>query len=107
MKLYRISIKVRPTPAHPLCWKFQFGYLLVWLLDDSYQAAGRRAAAIVELLPYERIQDTIGVVAADTLPKPPPFDAIEQVARQVGVAFYFAACPLGADEAEFEQLGMP
>jgi len=95
MKLYRVALKVRPTPAHPLYWQIQFGYLLVWLLDDSHQAAGRRAAAIVELLPYERIQDRIAVVAADALPKRPPFEKVEQHAMQLGVAFYFASCPPG------------
>ena len=33
MKLYRVALKVRPTPAHPLYWQIQFGYLLVWLLS--------------------------------------------------------------------------
>jgi hypothetical protein len=107
MKLYRVALKVRPSTAHPLYWQIQFGYLLVWLLDDSPQVAGERAAAILESLPYERIGARVSVVAADNLPKQPEFERCAHAAKEVGVAFFFVASATGADEAEFEQAELP
>jgi len=80
---------------------------MVWLHEESHQAAGERAAAIVELLPYERIGDRVSVLARETPPKRPEFERCERAANDLGVAFFFVGSPTGADDEDFEQADLP
>jgi hypothetical protein len=53
MKLWIVRFNVRPKAEHPLFFDWQFGFLFVYVLDESENAAGNRALSIVLELPYE------------------------------------------------------
>ena len=116
--LYRVTLKVRPLPGHPLYWKMQFGFLLVWLFADSYDGAASTACKIVGELPYELIGEQFAVtsyaapvtkeesgssVVDDPSPETTEQMAIrKQLALESGLALMLIVVATGADETGFE-----
>lgn len=106
MDLYRVVVKVRPTPRHPLYWDVQFGHLLVCLPAESPADAVRRACSIVDQLPYDRVGPSVTVHQAQPV-SPKPFERCERDARAIGVSLCLVACATGVDEEEFETSDPP
>lgn len=102
MELFRVALKVRPLPQHPLYWDVQFGHLLIWLHAKSPVDAADRARVIVNQLPYERVGTALAV-HRDRLSLKPQFQICEQEAETVGLALYLIACSTGVDEDGFEE----
>lgn len=92
--------------------RWQFGFLQVWLFAHSVDDASRKAAAIVDALPYERKEDVGMKIALDSsLIAPAAGSDAELVlvdaratARQVGIAVRLLACPPGANESRFDAM---
>jgi hypothetical protein len=92
-KIWRVKLKVKPSPQHPLYFEWEDGWLNVWLLDESFESAAHRATDILEHLPYEIIGDTVGV-SADEMPGPEKADEMricEHQAKRLGFAMYLWA----------------
>jgi hypothetical protein len=114
MKLYRVSLKVRPSKDHPKFFDVQFGYLHICLFGESRDDAGERAVTIVEQLPYERVnkketwQETwrasIRLAEGSKLPE---FLLIEERAKEVGIGVFAHFCVTGVDEGNFEDIDPP
>ena len=105
MSLYRITIKVRPTPKHPAYWDIQFGFLNLFLVDEDADNAVRRALAICGQLPYERVgerltvTDEIETLLKDKAPRWKS-NCIVQCAN-FGFSDFLEAWQVGTDEAAF------
>jgi len=108
MKLYRVSLKVRPSKDHPKIFEVKFGYLHICLFGESPDDAGERAVTIAEQLPYELVnkevwQETcrasIFLVEGSKLPE---IRELEQRARDVGIGVLLYYGKMGVDEGDFE-----
>jgi hypothetical protein len=105
-ELYRVVLKVRPLPQHPMYWDIQFGYLNLWLFAPSAESAGERAVDIAEALPYELV-GTRAEVCRDKPPVCAEFQTGEAMARQTGLGTFLVACRTGVPEEGFETEDYP
>ncbi|MFZ1219413.1 MAG: hypothetical protein WAO00_08970 [Chthoniobacterales bacterium] len=115
--LYRVNVKVRALPGHPLYWDCQCGILCIWLFANSPGDAAERVAAIVAVLPYERVGDEVSVCtgeenaaeenrARDGGPSEETRKQCrlrEQLARESGMSMLLIAVAVGGDDTGFEQ----
>ncbi|MHB8520708.1 MAG: hypothetical protein ACYDH9_08110 [Limisphaerales bacterium] len=100
MKLYRVSVKVQPTPNHPKFWVMEFGWLQVWIFGDDEPDAARRALAVVEQLQYEIPGDEVTVhpIGAYNPLIRRDCETTEQTAQEFGLGLFLVACPTGTED---------
>lgn len=104
-KLHRVSAKVRPLPWHPKYYDWQFGFISIWLFANSIDDSSDRALRILDLLPYERVGDDLGVETGfpQTEESRAMQDRAQEKAEQIGFAIRLIAVETGADEIAFEK----
>lgn len=102
MQLYRVALKVRPSPGHPRYYECQFGVLCMWIYAPSPEDAGIRARRIVSDLPYEHVGTNV-TVGVDPKPSELEQQCFEQ-ALQLGIGITMFACPTGTEEGDFETM---
>jgi hypothetical protein len=104
-QLYRVSARVRPLPWHPKYYDWQFGVLCLWLFADSVDDAVERAKSILSVLPYEHVGTEVAVEKhfAQSA-KHAVLQAIQEEAKQTGLALQLIACATGTDEEGFENI---
>jgi hypothetical protein len=104
LKLYGVEIRVRPTPEHPRYFEIGFGWLIIFLLDESPQSAGVRAELIADQLPYERVGEKLRIRAPGTSidQLPETWKPIWEYVMQMGVCIALNERGIGSYEADFE-----
>ena len=102
MELYRLTLKVRPAPHHPLYLQWRFGFLGVWLFACDEQSAASAAFVIIQQLPYEIVDCRAAVAHAGD----PKFKARADEACETGLSLQLAACR-SFDEGDFEEGSLP
>ena len=102
MELYRIVLKVRPDPKHPMFWDIEGAFLSVWIFSTSANDAGDRAKTIVEQLHWELVGCECLVTRITEPSFRPEFARCERDARAVGLALFVDAWRPGVDEEGFE-----
>ena len=60
-ELYRVSTKVTPAAWHPKFYDWEHGFLRLWLFANSPDDASDKAASIIAVLPYERLNDEFAI----------------------------------------------
>lgn len=104
MELFRSTIRVRPSVAHPLYYDWQFGYLSIWLFGESSDDASERAEQILEQLPYETVGEWSKCQAANAVaPESEKVAAAEKEAAQMGLALHLDCFATGLDEGSFAE----
>ncbi|MFL6514412.1 MAG: hypothetical protein ACJ8M1_05255 [Chthoniobacterales bacterium] len=100
--LYQVTFKVRPAKEHPQFWRWQFGWLNVFLFAAGEYDAIERAKTITDQLPYEAVELTGMVQQLNGTAVKPHFRQAEQDARHSGLGFHLIGYVPGADEEDFE-----
>src|SRR5260370_32764128 len=103
LPLFGVTLKVRPRPAHPSYYDWQFGFLIVIVYADNAERAGAITRSIVEQLPYEQVGTAVSVRATEDFKCKA---AVEQ-GRQLGLGLALFAMETGAEESEFEAMDFP
>lgn len=97
VKLYKVSIKVRPLPHHPRFWDVQFGYLLVWIFAADAEKAGEAAVGVVAAMPFERVTDAVEVQTGEPAHVPELESKVKE-AKESGFAWLLVGCVTGTEE---------
>ena len=84
-------------------WEVEFGYLMIWLFDDSPDLAAQRASDIVELLPYESSLGIVKVYDGHGSTKE-EFIAGEEQAKQIGIGIRLFCCATGVEDTNPDEL---
>ncbi len=109
MNIYRLCYKVRPSPKHPRYYEIQFGFLSLFLLDETSANAQKRASAILDQLPYECASDMVAVYSEQGDYELPPAWLVDcrVMAYRYSFSFYFEAWEVGTEEGEFVTAPFP
>jgi hypothetical protein len=99
MELYRIDLRIRLTPRHPMFAECRGESLLVWLFSRDPETAGESAARIAELCGYEILSlDQMHTLRAPSI-RPELIQAETQAIR-VGLSLLLVATPLGPPQID-------
>ena len=107
--LHCVRVKVQPTPAHPLYYKWQFGLLEVWIYAVSPDDSVSKVQKILTELPYE----PMGPFRAVRIPKdaalvlPETSRLSRSRAEELGLGFFLIAAATGIDDTGFDDMCLP
>ena len=97
--IYPFKVKAEPTRAHPEFFKYQYGWLFIWILADSLESAAAQAFAFLRTLPFEALEDMLAYPLGLIPPVhfPFEFEAGEARCLEHGSSHYFFGAETGAD----------
>jgi hypothetical protein len=97
---YRVTARVKPTPAHHLYWDVAFAYLQIWVFAADAKDAAAKASDVLPVLPFELVTPKLEVVHY-TLPLPDEYQRSQSDLQNVGISLFLVAVRTGADDDGF------
>lgn len=109
--LYRVALKVAPTPAHPIYYEWQVAIFSVWVFADSEEDAAEKAHVFTKPLPYEVLSPEFLVERVlpkgkDSVPGSQWEIQGERTARFIGLGYYLVCAAVGSDPANFMEMSI-
>ncbi len=100
MTIYRVCVRVRPLPAHPLYYEIQFGHLFVWIAATDEDDARRRSLAAVSPALFELVGSKV-LLQQIVREVPPDCEKFVIEAKNVGLSLQLKGYATGVDEGDF------